>query len=190
MEHTCRKLAPWVAVVLFASLAPRTSAQEELNYGPRPYRYEGVKARPVSGFDIELLSALINYRDEAERPGDRFRIRFFLPRPEDVHIVVRELDYRQYYWLDKVRPKTPWKAGFNNEFEWPTHDVVRPLGIRRSELGVIVRLGPENPSAVEKVAPVVFYESQLPPRVSSYVFHFKLREDATCSLGRPPPARP
>jgi len=31
---------------------------------------------------------------------------------------------------------------------------------------------------VEQVAPVVFYQTQFPAKVTGYVFHFRLREDA------------
>ena len=50
--------------------------------------------------------------------------------------------------------------------------------LRISDLGVVARLEREGPSAVEKVAPVVFYQTQFPSKVSGYVFHFRLREDA------------
>ncbi len=40
---------------------------------------------------------------------------------------VRELDYQHYYWLDRVTPGLPWKAGFDNVFDWPTGDVLQQL---------------------------------------------------------------
>jgi len=93
--------------------------------------------------------------------------------------VVRELDYRYFYWLDRVRPQTPWRSGYGNVADWPTRDVIRQLdGLRISDLGVVARLERESPSAVEKVAPVVFYQSQFPTQVTGYVFHFRIREDA------------
>src|SRR6185369_515398 len=47
-----------------------------------------------------------------------------------------------------------------------------------SDLGVVARLEREGLSAVEQVAPVVFYQTQFPAKVTGYVFHFRLREDA------------
>ena len=178
MKCRCRELARWGVMVLLAGMALCASAQEELRYQRRADRFEGIKPKPVSGFDIELLSALVDYRDKPERLGERFHIRFFLPRSEEVYIVVRELDYRHYYWLDRVKPSTGWKAGFDNVFDWPTSDVLKPLGVQISELGVVARLKRERPSAIENVAPVMFYQSQFPTRVPGYVFHFRLREDA------------
>ena len=173
------KRAAWAAIALLCVAALGASADEQaLRYGPREFRYEGVKEKPVFGFGIELLSALVDYRDAPERVGDRLHIRFYLKQPDEVHIVVRELDYDKYYWLDKAEPRTPWKAGFDNVFDWPTNEVVRPLGLRVDELGVVARLGVDQPSAIEKVAPALFYQSQFPTRVTAYVFHFKVRESS------------
>lgn len=170
---TCLLAAALLGAAFFAG------AQDELEYQRRANRYEGIRAKPVSGFDVELLAAQVDYSDGAEQLGERFHVRFFLKRPGAVHLVVRELDYRHYYWLDKVVPKSPWQAGFANLFDWSTGDVVQRLGdLRISDLGVVARLGKENPSAVEEVAPVLFYQSQYPGKVGGYVFRFKLREDA------------
>jgi hypothetical protein len=178
MEPLYLGVLRWTAVALVAGMALCANAQDDLSYQRRSDRYEGTKPKPVSGFDIELLSAVVDYRDKPQQLSERFHIRFFLPRSEDVHIVVRELDYRNYYWLDRVKPRGAWKVGSDNVFDWPTSEVLRPLGMHISDLGVVARLGRERPSAIEKVAPVVFYQSQFPSRVPGYVFHFRLREDA------------
>jgi hypothetical protein len=154
-------------------------AQDDLNYRKRANRFEGIREKPVSGFDIELLSAQVDYNDNPDTLGERFNVRFFLTRPQDVHLVVREIDYRHFYWLDKVAPTAPWHAGFDNVFDWSTADVVKRLGdLRISDLGVVARLGREIPSAIEEVAPVVFYQSKYPSKVQGYLFRFRLREDA------------
>jgi hypothetical protein len=161
----------------FVSVVPQ--AQEDLQYQKRANRYEGIKPRPVSGFDIELLSARVDFNDNPEKLGERFHARFFLERPTEVYIVARELDYKHFYWLDRVVTQSPWRPGFSNVFDWPTQDVVKQLAdLRISDLGVVARLEREGPSAVEKVAPVVFYQTQFPSKVTGYVFHFRLREDA------------
>ena len=166
-------------LVLVGSLVSALYAQDSLLYQKRTNRYEGIKPKLVSGFDIELLSARVDFNDNPDRLGERFQARFFLDRPTNVYLVVRELDYRYYYWLDKVLPQSPWRSGYGNVIDWPTRDVIGQLdGLRISDLGVVVRLEREGPSAVEKVAPVVFYQTQFPTRVNGYVFHFRLREDA------------
>jgi hypothetical protein len=42
-------------------------AQPDLQYRNRGNRYEGVKPKPVAGYDIELISVLVDYREEAKR---------------------------------------------------------------------------------------------------------------------------
>lgn len=154
-------------------------AQRQLEYQERPYAFEGIKPRPVSGFDLELLSATIEHEGKAIEIGDRLQLRFFLDRQRPVHLVVREIDQRLYYWLDRAKPSTPWAAGYNN-FGWPTNSVLQQLpGLRTADLGVVVRLDKEEPAAIETVAPAT-----LSPTVDGgmavrgYVFAFKLREDA------------
>lgn len=165
------------AVLLCAP--PHAWTQDPLQYQKRANRFEGLKAKPVSGFDIELLSARVDYSDAPEQLGDRFHARFYLDKPSDVYVVVRELDYKHFYWLDKIIPSAPWQAGFGNEFDWPTRDVVAQLDdMRISDLGVVARLGRETPSATERVAPVLFYQTQFPTKANGYAFHFRLREDA------------
>ncbi len=178
------KRGGWNALLLAGTLAlaavpPHAAAEDALEYQRRADRYEGVRPKPVSGFDVELLAAQVDFSDDPETLGERFRVRFFLKQTADVHLVVRELDYRYYYWLDRISPKSPWQAGYGNLFEWPTAEVVRRLGdLRISDLGAVARLGRDTPSATEEVAPVLFYQSRLPSKVDGYVFRFRLRDDA------------
>ncbi|MEO6021625.1 MAG: hypothetical protein ABIP64_00590 [Burkholderiales bacterium] len=152
---------------------------QDLSYQKRGNRNEGIKAKPVSGFDIELLAAQGSYGDETDKLGERFYARFYLERPSPVFLTVRELDYKYYYWLDNIEHKGRWQAGFDNVFDWPTKDVVSQLGnLRISDLGVVARLDSPQPRAIEKIAPVIFYQSQTPANIEGYQFAFKLREDA------------
>jgi hypothetical protein len=144
-------------------------------YQKRPGRYEGIKPKPVAGYDIELLSARIDYTETADPMPDRLKIRFYLDASSDVFLYVRELDYKYYYWLDKVQPIVPWTPGFNNVFEWPSIDVLRQLDrLQMYDLGVVVRLGQSEPAAIEHVAPAIFYHSSVPPQVNGYLFSFRL----------------
>lgn len=155
------------------------SAQDALGYQLRANRHEGIRPKTVSNFGIELLSARVDYRDRPGQVGDRFHVRFYLAQPTQVYLVVREIDYKHYYWLDKVVPRTPWTIGFGNVFDWPTVDVIKQLkGLTSDELGVVARLEKGEPSADEKVAPVIFYQSQYPTTVKGYVFAFRLRDGA------------
>ena len=170
----------FVSIVMAFSVWPSTSlAQKELEYQERPHGFEGVKASPVSGFDLELLSARVDYEDGLSLTGDRLQLKFFLDRARPVNVVVRELDQKYYYWLDKVRPPIKGVTGFDNAYSWPTGEVIHRLGgLRPYDLGVVVRLDKEEASAIETVAPTVFYQSKLPTEIRGYVFSFRLRDDA------------
>ena len=106
-------------------------------------------------------------------------MRFFLEKPAPAYVVVREVENKHSYWLDKVRPPTPWGPGFANAFEWSTRDVIGQLpGLKLYDLGVTVRVGNEMPSDLETVAPVVLYHSVLPGAISGYEFAFKTNATA------------
>ena len=152
-------------------------AQRQIEYQERPYAFEGIKPRPVSGFDLELLSATIEHEVKAIEIGDRLHLRFFLDRERAAYLVVREIDQRLYYWLDKAKPT--WTIGYNT-FSWPTNSVLRQLpGLTAADLGVVVRLDKEEPGALETVAPASLSPTaDAGTAVRGYVFAFKLREDA------------
>ena len=173
------------ALLFLLGCVPCALAETPLQYRNRGDRYEGIKPRPVSGYDIELISARVDYKEEVMQMPDRLKVSFYLERPAQVYLIVRELDYKYYYWLDKVQPPKPWRSGFSNVFEWSTRDVIQQLdALQIYDLGVVARLEKSEPSKVERVAPVILYHSQLPASINAYLFTFKTSGDArlTCSV--------
>ena len=161
------------------ALTSSPSADTRLEYQKRGNRYEGIKPRPVSGYDIELIAALVDYKEEANQIPDRIKVLFYLERPSEVHLIVRELDYKYYYWMDKVQPNEPWRPGTNNIFEWPTQDVLRELKeVTLYDLGVVARLQKPDPGKIEQVAPAILYHSRLPAARKRYLFTFKASGNA------------
>lgn len=174
-----RSLQPWLAILLCFCLCDAPAAAPDLTYQKRTNRSEGIKPKPVSGFDIELLSAQVDYPETGDKPAERFYARFFLERPTRVFLTVRELDYKHYYWLDNIEPRGNWRAGFDNVFDWPTKDVISSLpDLTINDLGTVARLESPQPRAIETVAPVIFYQFQYPNEIKGYRFAFKLRADA------------
>jgi len=150
-----------------------------LQYQNRGNRYEGIKPKPVSGYDIELISARVDYKEEAKQLPAQFKVQFYLERLSKVYLTARELDYKYYYWMDKVQSAQLWRPGFDNTFDWPTREVIQQLGqITMYELGVVARLDKPEPSQSERVAPVIFYYSHLPTVIIGYLFTFKTGGDA------------
>lgn len=158
-------------------------ADADLDYQNRGDRFEGVKPKPVSGYDIEVISVLADYREPAERLPDQLRVGFFLQSQTPVHLTVREQDYRLYYWLDKVTPAKGWQAKSMNEYTWPTAAVLRQLDQRLNpyELGVLIRLGRDTPAENEDIAPAILYHAQPPNKISGYLFTMKTNGDARLS---------
>jgi hypothetical protein len=159
-------------VVVFGTTA---FAQPSTEYRSRGNRWEGVRDLPVSGYTIELLSLRAIHREgpQVDKTPQVYRLRFFLDRPMPVYVVVREVDNKRSYWLDQVRPASPWRPGFENMFEWPSKDVIRQLNLSPDDLGVTVRLEHEHPSDLETVAPALLYSSTPPGSISGYEFAFK-----------------
>lgn len=182
-----RKQSQIMGLILLLMFArgPSALAQPELEYRDRGDRYEGIKPKPVAGYDIELISVLVNYREERKQTPNLFKVRFYLKQPSKVYLTVRELQYKYYYWMDRVKPSKPWRPGFGNLFEWTTEKVIQKLeGLRMYDLGVVARLGKPVPSKIEQVAPSIFYHSQLPSTIEGYLFTFKTTADArlTCKV--------
>lgn len=170
-------------------LAERTPwALGPLDYQQRGDHFEGVRPKPVAGEDIELISVLIDYSEEATTLPDRLHLKFFLEKADQAFVTVREQDYHHYYWLDKVSPQHAWRPGFGNEFTWSTASVLRQLhqNFPLEELGVLVRLKKEGPSEPEHVAPAIFYHSKVPQTVDGYLFTLKMASDAkvSCAIYR------
>lgn len=169
----------WPLVLCALALAGNSAvAQQDLQYQRRGNRSEGIKPRPVSGYDAELLSARVDHQEDMSKLGATLAFKFFLKDRADVYPLVRELEYKHSYVLDNVQPGTTWRAGHWNVFEWPTGVVLGRLsGFKPADLGIVVRLGKVTPSVDENVAPVLFYQTAAVPVVSGYLFTFSLRDE-------------
>lgn len=142
----------------------------DLGYTLRGDRYEGRKDLTVSGGGlIELVSAVISSTSN-DSISEFCQLKFYIPQNYTVDdIVVRELELRKYYWLDRVQKK--WRSGDTNDYEWSAKDVLKPLGIEDiSKLGVVVRL--RNQSG-EYVTPAIFYSGDSPSLTDEYRFTFR-----------------
>jgi hypothetical protein len=182
MVHAVTVLALYLAIFLLTP-SVRLLAQSDLDYQNRGEYYEGVRPKPVSGYDIEVLSVLVDYRDSADRLPDQLRVRFYLDSKTDVYLNVREQDFRLYYWLDKVKRSKDWHGQSYNEFVWPTGNVLRRLDQKLDmyELGILIRLGQQTPAQVERLAPAILYHSHLPDSVPGYLFTMKANGDSRLS---------
>jgi hypothetical protein len=158
-------------------------ADSQLDYQNRGDRFEGIRPKPVAGYDIEVISVLVDYQEPAEQLPDQLRVTFYLQSPASVYLTVREQDYRLFYWLDRVKPAEDWKAKSLNKFTWPTGAVLRQLDQKLNlyELGVLIRLKKETPASVEDIAPAILYHAKLPDKIGGYLFSMKTNGDARLS---------
>jgi hypothetical protein len=162
-------------LLLLAALPSLAQFDPALQYQNRGNRHEGLKTRTVSGYDIELLSAFVDWHEPSPTWPQTLHLKFYLPEAEPVFVTVRQPRPKTtYYWLDKVMPPAPWRAGAFNEFAWPTDTVLRnlPLAVL-DDLGVVVRLRQENPSREETIAPAALFHTQPPAAANGYRFTFK-----------------
>ncbi|HNP28274.1 MAG: hypothetical protein KC592_13295 [Nitrospira sp.] len=174
-------------LVFLGGVPSRLLAQLDLQYQSRSQEQlgswkEGVKPKPVSGLNVELISVLADYQElvSSENFPNAVKLQFYLDDKHAVYLTVRELDYRTYYWLDKVEPARVWEKGFQNVFAWPTDPVLQQLTPKLGlyELGALVRLDAESTSSIERVAPAVLYHKDAPSMIEGYFFTLKTGEDA------------
>ncbi|EDN69054.1 hypothetical protein BGP_3012 [Beggiatoa sp. PS] len=147
-----------------------------MNYQNRGDRWEGIAPNPVSGLDIELLSALVDYNEDWQPLPTACKLKFYLPKSVEVDLTVRELRSKHFYKMDRVLPKSRWQTGFN-QYQWSTGDVIAALDLNIPKLGVVARLT-KTASSAERVAPVVLYHSVMPKTVNGYLFAFKVGSGA------------
>lgn len=185
------------ALVLLCILLPGLLAAGPYDYQDRGDRREGIRPKPVSGSDMELVSVRADTVPQGADPADALLLAFHLPEALSAHITVRERDYRFYYWLDQVRPAAPWRPGAVNRYRWETRTVLDWLmgqGLAIDDLGVVVRLGDARPSLDERVAPAVLAPAgaaadavagrQAPAAPQAWRFSFKtnLPANLVCEL--------
>lgn len=152
-------------------------AGDNLIYRDRGSRYEGTKPKPIGGYEVELLGAVVEPLPMADFP-DRAAISFFLERDEPVHFLIREREPKEYYRLDQVKPTSPWRPRTTNTFAWPSGEVLRPLGLGPADLLFLVRLGADKPRSRERVAPVLLEPAAGGRKISGYRFTFRLQSTA------------
>jgi len=174
-------------VVVLGEFSSPSLAQTDLDYQARNQEQlgnwkEGIKPKPVGGSNVELISVLSDYQEPL--PAGNFpksvKLQFYLDQTHEVFLTVRELDYRTYYWLDKVQPARSWAKGFQNIFAWPTDPVLQQLTPQLDlyDLGALIRLDAQTTSSIERVAPGVLYHSTSPSKIDGYFFTLKTGEDA------------
>jgi len=73
-------------LLLLAALPLLAQYDPALQYQNRGNRYEGLKPKPVSGYDIELLSALVDWREPSPAWPQTLHLKFYLPAAEPVFI--------------------------------------------------------------------------------------------------------
>ena len=178
-----RTLARNFITLLLLIVPLSTWADSTLDYQNRGDRFEGIRPKPVSGYNIELISVLVDYQEPTTQLPDQLRVAFHLQSQPAVHLTVREQDYRLFYWLDKIKPTKPWQANSLNEFTWPTGAVLRHLDqpFNIYELGVLIRLKKETPAVDEDVAPAILYHTRRPEKIGAYLFTMKINGDARLS---------
>ena len=168
-------------VVLVAALALPLTAQSptSVTYQNRGRYNEGTRTEPSTGpAGLELIAALVDYEEPSVALPPKFHAQFYLPNHEQIDLTIREMNPVYFYWLDKVKPDSPWRPGALNSFEWATATVIRSLNwgttpLTLDQLCATVRVGRLNPSDVEQVAPVALYHSRPPVSVDGYRFVFR-----------------
>jgi hypothetical protein len=165
-----------LALLASLSLVRQACPQANLTYQNRGAYSEGIRTAPSTGPGLDLIAAVVDYREPYANLPQSFRALFYLPSSDPVYLTLREIDTRYFYWLDNVR-QPGWQAGRSNLFEWATATVIRslnwkqkPLGL--DDLGATARLGRSTPGKLEVVAPVALYHSRPPQSAESYRFVF------------------
>lgn len=163
-------------------------AKDDLEYKPRGNRHEGLRSHPVSGYQLELISVMLDHSLEFGNtlPGN-LTVEFYIPdstliSPDAVRLTVRESNYDLYYWLDQARPDSTWSVG-RNRFTWSTEDVLQKLDMPQihnllQDLAVLLQLGPGTGPI--RTTPALLCGPG-PPKIPRACL-FTLRPNSSCTL--------
>ncbi len=178
MSRVVRAIAYSALLLAGLSLAGLLQSQANLTYQNRGRYFEGLRTAPSTGPSLDLIAALVDYREPYTNLPPKFQALFYLPKPGPVFVTIREVEARYFYWLDKVQQESGWQTGKRNGFEWPTGTVIQSLNWKGSplaldDLGATARLGSSTPGKVEEVLPVALYHSIPPRSVEGYCFIFR-----------------
>jgi hypothetical protein len=179
-----------ITILVLAYGLRSQSVESDIAYRARGDRWEGTIQPKRSGNKIELMSAIVDYREESPEMPASLAIGFYLREKSPVSVSVRGVRVAEDYWMNEVRPKQSWAPGFGNEFRWRTSEVIQKLPAKIGsmyDLGVIVCLDPScdtTDNLIMRVAPAVFYHSDFPRSIDGYRFTFKPieRESLTFNL--------
>ena len=163
-------------------------AKDDLEYKRRGNRHEGLRSHPVSGYQLELISVVLDHPLEFGTTLPRnLTVEFHIPdstltSPDAIRLTVRESNYDLYYWLDQARPDSTWSVG-RNRFTWSTADVLQKLNssqIRNllHELAVLIQLGPVTGPI--RTTPALLYGPEPPGTPKACLF--TLRPNSGCTL--------
>ena len=151
-----------------------TQSPANLLYQKRGRYFEGTRGSASTGVPLDLIAAMVDYREPYSSLPPRFQAVLWVPRNEPVYLTVREIEPEHYYWLDNAEPERGWQAGTLNWFQWPTGAVIRYLNhLALNNLGAVAQLGGEDRSKPETVAPVALYHSRPPAEALGYRFVFR-----------------
>jgi hypothetical protein len=164
-------------IIFLAFAGTRQPEQNDISYRVRGDRYEGIVQPKRSGNSIELISAMADYHEANVTIPSSLAVRFYLKEPTKATVSVRGIRVAQNYWMNTIQPHN-WERGFNNEYRWPTSEVIQKLEEIKTmyNLGVVVCLGANcdtTDDLVLTVAPAILYSSNLPNVIAGYQFTFK-----------------
>ena len=166
----------WSFRVLTNLIVLSAAAQNPaLIYQGRGSYSEGIFTSPSNAPRLDLISAIVDYRETYSNLPKTFQASYYLPAANPAYLSVREIQPLYNYRLDAERHKSATDAF--ERFEWPTATVIQKLNwkepLKLEHLGGVVRLRKKRPDQDEEmVSPVALFYSSPPKAATLYVFTF------------------
>lgn len=164
----------YLFLCLLSSLPAKALPQPQLDFKDRGNRNEGVKRFNVSVYDLELLSFIGYLENVGVGKKVDLKIKFFMNEDTSLFITAKELMPQKSYLMKPSR--TRWPKGWQEFSSWPTGQVLNPLGINISQLGILGRLKNDNPGSGE-VAPLIIYHSKPISQIKTYTLYLRPKEN-------------
>ncbi|HEY6350218.1 MAG TPA: hypothetical protein VI636_12495 [Candidatus Angelobacter sp.] len=143
-----------------------------------PNRREGTNIHRNALQDFTLVAVHRNFNRFS--PNAKLKVRFFLPKlngaqGRTVSMRAVELQDSSHYFME-AKESVQWKDGEWNFFTpWPTRDVIDPLGLSPTNIGVLAQYRVRNHLPI--VLPVDVYQKDTELTRSAYTFYFMSNKD-------------
>lgn len=167
MAHTKVWFTLALAILVLGNAESRA---EDFGYEIRANRMEGLRGLKTSGAGLSLLSFVADHTQIPLEAKAVLTVHFYVPQNGSVYLTALELLRHDLSHYQMQPLQTEWSAGWQKFGPWPVRDVLFPLGIQPTQLGLVARLDDDRSGSGE-IVPVHLSDNDSYQPSGRYLIH-------------------